>query len=42
MLSQVTNVHLVIIKYVRGSEIFENVENLEPSLSYEIKMALCI
>ena len=33
MLIQVTNVHLVIIK-------FDNLENLEPSLSNEIKMVL--
>ena len=40
MLIQVTNVHLVIINCEEGSEIFDNLENLEPSLSNEIKMAL--
>ena len=41
MLIQVNNVHLVIINFVKKcSEIFDNLENLEPSLSNEIKMAL--
>ena len=37
MLIQVTNVHLVIINFERK---VQNLENLEPSLYNEIKMAL--
>ena len=40
MLIQVTNVYIVIINFEEGSEIFDNLKNLEPSLSNEIKMAL--
>ena len=41
MLIQVTNVRLVIMNFVRKVvEIFDNLENLKPSLSNEIKMAL--
>ena len=40
MLIQVTNVCPVIINFEQCSEIFDNLENLEPSLFNEIKMAL--
>ena len=41
MLSQITNVHSCDYKLSEeGSEIFDNLENLEPFLSDEIKMTL--
>ena len=40
MSRRVINVHLVIYKLCEeGSEIFDNMENLEPSFSEKIKMA---
>ena len=34
MLIQVTNVHFMIINFKEGSEIFDNLENLESSIFY--------
>ena len=40
MMSQVHNIHFAIINFVRiGKRYLDNLENLEPSLSDEMKMA---